>query len=285
MRLSGYVSGLLGLFTDILRFIKGLFLRPHYIAVLIVLIIGAFYAFGISPQEIGPWVKETAVPAVTKRIGYLKADAKLVVDKAEEKAKGKKPMLGRNGKKAAKDAPRPPVIKPKAEPVGPIPEPVVMPVAKPIEQIEQAEHQGMFEQSFGWDRAFENMKETPSQPVRVEQGMALSGVMTAQATGRRPTATPVEVRREEPKDNRPSIEGQATIVAANRIKIDGKTVTLKGIRLRSGRAKEAYSTMVRQYNGTALKCYLEPSGDMADCFYRRQNIADELVNFNLADRI
>lgn len=52
MTLSGYVGGIIGLAKDAFRFCFALLKRPHYVVLLILFIVGIFYLFGITPQEI-----------------------------------------------------------------------------------------------------------------------------------------------------------------------------------------------------------------------------------------
>ena len=52
MKLSGYIGGIIGLTKDLIRFCLALLKRPHYVAVLIMLFLGVFYLYGVSPQEI-----------------------------------------------------------------------------------------------------------------------------------------------------------------------------------------------------------------------------------------
>lgn len=52
MRFSGYVAGVVGLIKDLWHFVVFLLKRPHYVALILAVILGAFYIAGISPQEI-----------------------------------------------------------------------------------------------------------------------------------------------------------------------------------------------------------------------------------------
>lgn len=52
MKFSGYVAGAAGLAKDFGRFMLGLLKRPHYVAVLLALIVGAFWMGGVKPADI-----------------------------------------------------------------------------------------------------------------------------------------------------------------------------------------------------------------------------------------
>ena len=52
MKFSGYAAGAAGLAKDFGRFALGLLRRPHYVAVLLALVVGAFWLGGVKPTDI-----------------------------------------------------------------------------------------------------------------------------------------------------------------------------------------------------------------------------------------
>lgn len=263
MKLSGYISGVVGLSKDFVRFLLGLLLRPHYVAALLIVFFGVFYLCGIHPADVPAWFKDNVGTFIEARVENVKSDvarfsekrneaetAAEQIDEAEGGVMGRIKAL-RNivskgkadrgtekkkaaGKKAAEQQP-PVFVTP------PAPEGSVQPVP-------QVEHQEMFDETFGWNRAFE--------------------------------------AKEEIEDDRPFVEGVMVVISGDKIKIGTSLFSLAGIRLRSGKFQEAYITMRRKFNGITGRCYFEKEGDgIADCRAGGEDLGQYLLDYDLADEI
>lgn len=263
MKLSGYISGVVGLFKDFVRFVFGLILRPHYVAAFLLVFFGIFYLCGIHPADVPAWFKNTFGAFIEARVENVKEDIsrfseklaedekaagqideaetgimvrlkalKAIVSK-EETGKKNRPEKGA-GKKAELEQP-PVFVTP------PAPEGSVQPVP-------QVEYQEMFDETFGWNRAFE--------------------------------------AREDIQDDRPFAEGPIVVVGGDRIRIGQTVYSLAGIRLRSGKFQEAYTVMRRKFNGITGRCYFEKQGDtVADCRAGDEDLSGYLLDYDLADEI
>lgn len=92
--MSKYIGGIIGLTKDALRLTVFLLKRPHYVAVLLAVIIGLFYINGVPPREIGGFLKDKWQTFAENRKQVFKeeyqtlsarfSDKKLISGKTEE---------------------------------------------------------------------------------------------------------------------------------------------------------------------------------------------------------
>lgn len=263
MKLSGYISGVVGLFKDFVRFALGLLLRPHYVAVFLFVFFGVFYLCGIHPADVPVWFKNNVGAFISARIDNVKEDISRfsgqsgeeekiaeVIDRDENGIMGRIKALkaivskGNAAKSAGgiksfdkkSEAQRPPVLVTPPAPQG------------AVQPVPQVEHQEMFDETFGWNRAFE--------------------------------------AREEIQDDRPFAEGSIVVISGDKIRIGTALYSLAGIRLRPGKLQEAYIVMRRKFNGITGRCYFENEKDgVADCRADGIDLGGYLLDYGLADEI
>lgn len=231
-----YIGGIIGLIKDAGRFIIFLLKRPHYVVALLAAVIGLFYVNGIPPHEIagvvkGKWNvfienrKEVFGEDVQIISSYLKKKAGLPVKVQEQSVDMQIPDVFQDEKTAQEQL----LLKQKIQ-----------------EQQRLEKEKQMYEETFGWQAAFES------------------------------------VEKEIPVDEN-VVQGTLFVVGADKIKINGKTFLLK-IRLLSGKAGEAYQQIKDRYDGRAAKCFPdETNPERAECYVGFLSVADTLIDFGLAE--
>ena len=233
--------------------------RPFAVAFALCLFFGAFYAAGIAPNEIGGGFKNTAAPAVGKRIDYLKSDAAGMSDFAKKKLAEKGVALR----------------------TAPLPEKRVRPVEKESATADQP--------TLADIEAFENEltgrrpRRAPSLPEEKEptaaheeqQRQAAEAVAWAQIMQAPPVADPLAEF-----DESEIVQGVASVIGADKIKVNGQTLKL-AVKIRPGKAGEAFQALKQAADSVTVRCLL-PADD-AVCFYNNRDIADVLRDRLLAD--
>lgn len=139
MKFSGYVAGAAGLVKDFGRFALGLLKRPHYVAVLLALIVGAFWLGGVKPADIPRTVEKKWQAFVANRKQVVTEELQSLserMDNPDNPLKsfvftGKRPIA-----EAKREQKRQTQSQTKPEPV-PEQRPVFLPEAEARREIEQ----------------------------------------------------------------------------------------------------------------------------------------------------
>lgn len=231
MTLSGYISGIIGLTKDFIRLSFGLLKRPHYVVVLIVLILGGFYFCGVSPREIPPLIQKKWQALVENRKKVFSEEMQSISDRIGDKSNPLKKLTRQP------DAGQPAGTQEKNADVSVFTQPDI-----------SEQEQYLFEEKFGWQEAlasFENEKpEVPEENI---------------------------------------IRGVLSVVSANKIHISGREFSLK-VKLRSGKAGDAFFQLKRRFDGLNAKCLPDPENSgFADCFVGALGISEMLIDFGYAD--
>lgn len=114
------------------------------------------------------------------------------------------------------------------------------------EHAEQQVRQ-MQEETFGWQQAFETAK------------------------------------KKEGEAGKNAIGGVLTVVGADRVRIGETVFTLK-VRLRSGKAGEAFQDLKRRFDGGNAKCFTDKDDpEKAECFVGKTSLSQMLVDYAYAD--
>lgn len=225
--------------------------KPSAVAFALCVFFGAFYAAGIAPNQIGGWFKNTAAPAVGKRIDYLKSDAAGMSGFAKKK-------LAENGV----------VLK-----TATLPKKQVRPVETAESEIEVIE---AFENEMtGMRRAETPVAADKTEAAEALQQYAAEQVAWAQIMQAPPVADPLA-----DFDEAEIVYGVASVIGADKIKVNGQTLKL-AVKIRPGKAGEAFQALKRTADSVTVRCLL-PADD-AVCFYNNRDIADILRDRLLAD--
>lgn len=139
MKFSGYVAGAAGLVKDFGRFALGLLKRPHYVAVLLALIVGAFWMGGVKPADIPRTVEKKWQAFVANRKQVVTEELQSLskrMDNPDNPLKsfvftGRRPIA-----EAKREQKRQTQFQTKPEPV-PEQRPVFLPEAEARREIEQ----------------------------------------------------------------------------------------------------------------------------------------------------
>ncbi|HBO58959.1 MAG TPA: hypothetical protein DD624_03510 [Alphaproteobacteria bacterium] len=255
------IKGFLAFLNDGRRLLVWFVKSPLAVAVALSLFFGAFYMAGIAPHEIGGWFKNTAAPAVGRRIDYLKADAEGMSDLAKKK-------LAEKG-----------VVLQNAQPV----KKQIRPIEKETVPESRAEQPTLAD-----IEAFENemlgrrprraaplaSEEEPSAVYEAQQQQAAENVAWAQVMQETPADPLAEYDASE------IVQGVARVVGADKIKVDGRLLKLD-IVIRPGKAGAAYQALKQEVDSVTVRCLLPE--DAAVCFYNNKDITDVLFDRMLAD--
>ncbi len=255
MKLATYIGGIIGLYKDFFRFIVFGLKNPVYIAVLLAVIIGIFSLNGIPPREISGFLSGKWNAFVENRKQTFKEDYQLLskrfLKKEEtfldlEKAQEKDAIEAKKRKdKRAK------------------------------EHAEQQVRQ-MQEETFGWQQAFERAEEEKIQEgnhsKRQDNQIREYQYASLEKTKKREVAT---------EEN--AVKGILTVVGADRVRIGETVFTLK-VRLRSGKAGEAFQDLKRRFDGGNAKCFTDKDNpEKAECFVGKTSLSQMLVDYAYAD--
>lgn len=252
------VKGFFAFLNDGRRLLIWFVKSPLAVTVALCLFFGAFYMAGIAPNQIGGWFKNTAAPAVGKRIDYLKSDAAGMTDFAKKKLEEKGVAL-----RAA-----------------PLPKKRV----RPVEESAAAEQPTLADiEAFENELMGRRPRRAPSLPEEKEQSaaheeqqrQAAEAVAWAQVMQKAPVADPLAGY-----DAAEIVQGVASVVGADKIKVDGRLLKLDVI-IRPGKAGAAYQALKQAADSVTVRCLLPE--DAAVCFYNNKDIADVLFDRMLAD--
>lgn len=253
------VKGFLAFLNDGRRLLMWFVKSPLAVAVVLCLFFGAFYMAGIAPNEIGGWFKNTAAPAVGKRIDYLKSDAAGMTDFAKKKLAEKGVVLS----------------------AAPLPKKQIRPVEKEsaatkqptLADIEAFENELMGRRP----RRMTSLPEEKEQSAVYEdqQRQAAEAVAWAQVMQEAPVVDPLAEY-----DAAEIVQGVANVVGADKIKVDGRLLKLDII-IRPGKAGAAYQALKQAADSVTVRCLLPE--DAAVCFYNNKDITDVLFDRMLAD--
>lgn len=234
MTLSGYISGIVGLIKDFVRFGFGLLKRPHYVAVLIALIVGVFYFCGVSPREIPQVVQQKWQAFIANRKQVFSEELQSISERIDDKDNPLKQTV--NKLSGQLDADRPAAaVQEKNNPLF-------------INPGVSEQERRLFEEKFGWQDALETS----------DAGL--------------PDLSGKEV-----------VKGVVSVIGADKVRIAGRNFSLK-VKLRPGRAGEAFSQAKRRFDGLEAKCLPDPADpDLADCFVGALGISEMLIDFGYAD--
>ena len=236
------MGGIIALMKDALRLTFFLLKRPHYVAVLLAVIIGLFYLNGIPPHKISTVLESKWQALVENRKQTFKEDIQII---AKHFGKTKAPAAINATVEKASD---PADIEDQFNPADEL---VIRREEITHRQKEQFEKnkQYMQEEVFGWQQAFQ------------------------------------EVPKQDDLSDENAIEGVLSVVSADKVRIEEKTFSLK-IRLRAGKAGEAYQKLKRHFNGRKAKCIPdEKNPEKAECFAGALSASEMLVDFGLADPV
>ena len=79
------------------------------------------------------------------------------------------------------------------------------------------------------------------------------------------------------------VQGVLTVVSADKVRVDGK-VFLLNVKLRSGKAGEAYRRLSRQFDGRNAKCVPNDGNpEKAECFVGGLGVSEMLIDLGLAE--
>ena len=243
------VKGFLAFLNDGRRLLMWFVKSPLAVAVVLCLFFGAFYMAGIAPNQIGGWFKNTAAPAVGKRIDYLKSDAAGMTDFAKKK-------LAENGVVLKKETP----VKKQ-----------VRPTEKETTEIEIADIEAFEGEMLGMkrpNRAASSSASDEAEAVQARQRQAEDKVAWAQIMQAPPEVDPLA-----DVDESEIVQGVASVIGADKIKVDGQTLKL-AVKIRSGKAGEAYQALKQTADSVTVRCLL-PADD-AMCFHNNRDITDIL---------
>ncbi len=228
MTLSGYVSGLVGLSKDVIRFVFKLLKRPHYVAGLIAIILGGFYFCGITPREIPQVLSQKWQALVANRKQVFSEEWQSISKKIDNNITPLKKLTGDIA----------------------VPQDIKRTDTVPSQTVNDSrqEEQRLYEETFGWQKAFASSENAlPDMP---EKDM---------------------------------VQGILVVDSANKIRIAGRKFSLK-VRLRPGKAGDAFFQLKRRYDGTEAKCFPDShDSDMAKCFVGSLDISEMLIDFGYAD--
>ncbi len=229
MTLSGYISGAVGLIKDFVRLGFGLLKRPHYVAVLMALIIGGFYFCGVPPREIPRVVGQRWQAFIANRKKVFSEELQSISERIDDKGNPVKQTVNKldTGRPAAARKENIPLF---------------------INPDASEQEQRLFEENFGWQQAFKTSDtELPD----------LSG--------------------------KEVVEGVVSVIGADKVRVANRDFSLK-VKLRPGRAGEAFSQVKRRFDGLTAKCLPNPADPgLADCFVGALGISEMLIDFGYAD--
>lgn len=244
------VKGFLAFLNDGRRLLMWFVKSPLAVAVVLCLFFGAFYMAGIAPNQIGGWFKNTAAPAVGKRIDYLKSDAAGMTDFAKKK-------LAEKGVVLKKETP----VKKQ-----------VRPTEKETTEIEIADIEAFESEMLGMkrppSRAASSSASDEAKAVQERQRQAEDKVAWAQIMQAPPEVDPLA-----DVDESEIVQGVASVIGADKIKVGGQTLKL-AVKIRSGKAGEAYQALKQTADSVTVRCLL-PADD-AMCFHNNRDITDIL---------
>lgn len=243
------VKGFLAFLNDGRRLLMWFVKSPLAVAVVLCLFFGAFYMAGIAPNQIGGWFKNTAAPAVGKRIDYLKSDAAGMTDFAKKK-------LVENGVVLKKETP----VKKQ-----------VRPTEKETTEIEIADIEAFESEMLEMkrpSRAASSSASDEAEAVQARQRQAEDKVAWAQIMQAPPEVDPLA-----DVDESEIVQGVVSVIGADKIKVDGQTLKL-AVKIRSGKAGEAYQALKQTADSVTVRCLL-PADD-AMCFHNNRDITDIL---------
>lgn len=233
MTLSGYISGAVGLIKDFVRLGFGLLKRPHYVAVLMALIIGGFYFCGVPPREIPRVVGQRWQAFIANRKKVFSEELQSISERIDDKGNPVRQTVNKLSEQL--DTGRPAAARKENTPL------FINPDASEQEQR-------LFEENFGWQQAFKTSDtELPD----------LSG--------------------------KEVVEGVVSVIGADKVRVANRDFSLK-VKLRPGRAGEAFSQVKRRFDGLTAKCLPDPADPgLADCFVGALGISEMLIDFGYAD--
>ena len=158
MFLFNCFRGTVGLAKDAFRFVFFLLKRPHYVAVLLALIVGIFYVNGIPPKEISGFISGKWNAFVENRRETFKEDYKLLFDRFLRKK-----SVPDADKKQDMDIERlEKLVKENAE------------LEKKLSERKEKKIKQMKEETFGWQKSFETAKKTEKK----ENKNTIKGILT-----------------------------------------------------------------------------------------------------------
>ena len=154
MFLFNLFRGFIGFTKDIFRFLFGLLKRPHYVAFLIALFIGAFYFNGVPPHEISGVVSEKWNMFVENRKKTFMEDLQLFSKRFRKKTPDELEQDQKNALTAAK-----------------------IERAKQAKEREERRIRQMREETFGWQQAIETAekKQIPADENAVAGSLKIVG--------------------------------------------------------------------------------------------------------------
>ncbi len=310
MKITDYVKGTVSLIGDVFRLGMIFIKRPHYLLVLIGIILGIFYLCGVPPQKVPEWWKKTFVPAVSTRFDEFamrtkKATSPLTdavsdfvappVQKSPEK-KEPEPLFVAPEKAPVKWGRHPSDNKGEAKPQ--TAESAVPSVsgAETSYKFKQKEHTLPVQPQTQpkrrvpapeWRKIDENVDAAPVVMVpthAANRGEVLDRMLDNVV--RETAAEQQKTERARPSRPQPKgtlVEGTASVVGGDSLKIGGRVIRLKGLRIRSGRNAEAYRTLARRVNNMHVRCYFAEGEDKAVCYEGEENLAQYLIDMRLAD--
>ena len=233
MKLSGYIGGIIGLTKDLIRFCLALLKRPHYVAVLIMLFLGVFYLYGVSPQEIPQVVGGKWQAFIADRKKVVSEELQSISERIDDKDSPLKQTINRLSGHIETKAESKKDVQPSA--------------VTDVSPVSKQQHY-LFEEKFGWQQAM------------------------ASAEDELPDLSEKEV-----------VRGVISVIGADKVRIADRTFSLK-VKLRPGKAAEAFPRLKRRFDGLNAKCFPDPGNpDMADCIVGALGVSELLIDFGYAD--
>lgn len=238
MRLLLYVRGMIGLVKDAARLFFKLLARPHCVALLLAVVIGAFWLVGVEPRAIPSVVGEKWNAVVADRKKVWREDLQQLSDYIDA-------QRGTKTKKKQNVSP-----------------PVLFPVRRDDAEIVIRDD--------GTIATASNPPAFVAEPPRPTADYFISAVAP---------------KADEPELNDHFIKGRLNIVGSSKVRINGMEFSLP-VKIRSGRAGDAFGELKRRYDGSEGRCY--PSADdsdIAECFVGAVGLGKTLIDFGYAENL
>ena len=313
MKALGYVKGTFSLIGDFFRLGMIFIKRPHYLLVLAGIVVGIFYLCGIPPKQLPEWWKKTFVPAVSSRVDEFamrtKKAASPLTDavsdfvsvpkkepeqtKEAEKVKEPEPLFVTSPKapvKWGRQTGKENETQGTAAPVAPS-------APKEEYKFKQKERAHPVENTAApkrrvpapeWSRVDENVQAAPvvMVPTHAENRAEVLDKMldnVVRETAVAQNNAPQYRRPQKAREDGTCVEGIASVVGGDALKINGKVIRLKGIRIKSGKNVEAYRTLSRRVSNMHVSCFIKKGEDKAECYEGKESLSQYLIDMRLAD--
>ncbi len=178
MKFSGYAAGAAGLVKDAGRFVLETLKRPHYVAVLLALIVGAFWLGGVKPADIPQAVERKWQVFVANRKQVVTEELQSLSERMNNPDNPLKSVVF-TGRRPAAEAKRP-----QKQPTQSQTKPETVPEQRPV-FLPQAEARREIEQRVVWKRPDKNAPDDAAADGNAVTGtLVITGADTVRVGGR-----------------------------------------------------------------------------------------------------